>query len=67
MDEMPRGIINGERGIADSQERPAELSTSLHLLQIALAGLAPKARLQLPTKNGEHFTKIKKKKIAESG
>lgn len=35
MDEMHFGIINWKRRLADLQERLADLSTFLHLLQIA--------------------------------
>lgn len=58
MDEMPRGIINGERGIADSQERLAELSTSCTLLWLAWL---PKPGCSFPLKMGNTLLKLKKK------
>lgn len=60
MDEMPRGIINGERGIADSQERLAELSTSCTLLWLAWL---PKPGCSFPLKMGNTLLKLKKKKL----
>lgn len=62
MDEKPRGIINGERGIADSQERLAELSTSCTLLWLAWL---PKPGCSFPLKMGNTLLKLEKK-IAES-
>lgn len=60
MDEMPRGIINGERGIADSQERLAELSISCTLLWLAWL---PKPGCSFPLKMGNTLLKLKKKKL----
>lgn len=64
MDEMHFGIINWKRRIADLQERLADLSTFLHLLQIArILACFPNIGYRLFSKNVERFTKMRKKKV----